>query len=135
MGQGTRPHRNRNEGEMQMTNDHTPTPWCLRADGFVLEPEGLSSIQNYGIPLRSMFVEDAFDETHERHEEAKANAAFIVRAVNAHDALVGALEKMKEFYVQLIDKKIKVPSDIWVKSGVAIMLTDNALKLAKEPAP
>lgn len=64
---------------------HTPTPWKVKApeDGFNLEPVILGGAD--GIPV-AMRV------------NSMANAAFIVRAVNSHEALVGALKTWKEFW-------------------------------------
>jgi len=62
---------------------HTPTPWKIGAAGDICHGAGGWN----GVPLHTGWVEDAWinDET------AKANAAFIVRAVNSHDKLVEAL--------------------------------------------
>lgn len=70
-------------------SSHTPTPWRMYLQGdstswrITPKPEGvpatglgeIASIPNYG-------------------EESQANAAFIVRAVNAHDSLVEALRNV-----------------------------------------
>lgn len=73
-----------------MNTSHTATPWkiytalvgdnapVIGADGKAIC--GMNSAE-YLIPA----------------EEKIANAAFIVRAVNSHDALVGALEEAKQF--------------------------------------
>jgi hypothetical protein len=71
--------------------EHTPLPWSIsygfdrggsRAD-YVAGPNPKS----IGIKLASPWIEGAWDDD----AEAKANAAFIVRACNSHYALVEAL--------------------------------------------
>jgi hypothetical protein len=66
-----------------MTNEtkHTPTPWHRAGDYIVSEDEiAVAEITN---PCLASQTEDA-------------NAAFIVRAVNAHEALVRALRELIE---------------------------------------
>jgi hypothetical protein len=58
---------------------HTPTPWRIGIAGRVLGGDGLSVV--------------SFNR--------KANAAFIVRAVNAHDDLVAALRKARNIILQM----------------------------------
>ena len=58
---------------------HTPTPWRVAFDPTVIVGER----QGYECELGGMYGDDA---------EASANAAHIVRCVNAHQALVDALK-------------------------------------------
>ncbi len=67
---------------------HTPTPWELVMDN--KRYPGIDGGDNYTVII--------FGNEHEEcgvrgvtHEQAIANAAFIVRAANSHDALVKAL--------------------------------------------
>jgi hypothetical protein len=62
---------------------HTPTPWALNLNwvGHVYDVAG---------PDYQPICMVALDEHH--HDVRLANAAFIVKAVNAHEALVEALE-------------------------------------------
>lgn len=64
---------------------HTPTPWNLDSDDIGM----WINAECNPIPLAKMCTKN---NAHS-HE---ANAAFIVRAVNSHDALVGALEDAKQ---------------------------------------
>ena len=72
--------------------EHTPTPWCV-PDG-----EGNESLVCQDADGRAGIV--LFDVKRENRpwkrpiewDESAANAAFIVKAVNAYDALVKALE-------------------------------------------
>ena len=65
-------------------SDHTPTPWKYEA------PQGAFGHEVVGA---SRLV-CQMSHHPERQDEAVANAAFIVRAVNSHDALVDALRDM-----------------------------------------
>lgn len=71
------------------TKTHTPTPWVVYDDGHDV---GASDI------IRGYVKEEAFDICEMMTNDLtldiqRANAAFIVRAVNAHDGLVEALRK------------------------------------------
>lgn len=76
-----------------MNSKHTPTPWFASEDG-----DG----ENYGastlVDARNGYIASVGAPFAEVAEENLANAAFIVRAVNAHDDLVAALhEYMSQF--------------------------------------
>lgn len=80
--------------------EHTPTPWHVGTGG------GHASKIIYDA------AGDAVADAKTYHGlgaagEAEANAAFIVQAVNAHAALVAALETMESFF-GLSDKPGKV---------------------------
>ncbi len=67
------------------TAAHTPTPWKFEnrdEDNYLAGPEGQFVISLVGSP----------------DDEDKENAAFIVRAVNAHEEL---LKRLKECYEKL----------------------------------
>jgi len=74
------------EGRDEMS-EHTPTPWEVAT----------------GHPSRGLFVLGPPDEHGyapqicevDKTEDMEANAAFIVRAVNSHEALVAALEAVE----------------------------------------
>ena len=73
---------------------HTPTPWNLGYTGrcILREIPGMCDGEDgYAVAITSA-------HSLLTPSEAKANAAFIVRAVNSHDALVRALEEMIEVY-------------------------------------
>lgn len=75
-------------GTMEATT-HTPTPWAVgdnvkQAIYSVEDGECIAFAHNADLPeLGGISV-----------QVAKANAAFIVRAVNSHEALVAALESL-----------------------------------------
>jgi len=65
------------------------------------------------------------------HDPCEANAAFIVKAVNSHDSLVGALEGLVEAVRRDCDVR-----DKGISGYTAARLTDakNILASIKEPA-
>lgn len=69
-----------------MTTKHTPTPWFLSGP----HNDGSAGIYTTANPSVDSSVA-AFSDVGE------ANAAFIVRACNAHDELVAALENTLQF--------------------------------------
>lgn len=66
-----------------MTN-HTPTPWAVTPCHTDINAYRIWDV--HGNYLNEPFM-----------EEREANAAFIVKAVNNHEALVGALEYLVEY--------------------------------------
>ena len=68
-----------------MTNQtHTKTPWKVDESNNILAYRDGA--------LRTVLFFTDTDKITETRRENKANAAFIVRAVNSHDALLAALE-------------------------------------------
>jgi hypothetical protein len=65
---------------------HTPTPWAAYGTTLSTRAEGPRSLIGTTDPLRH----------HEEEEQNAANAAHIVKCVNAHDELVAALKGMLE---------------------------------------
>lgn len=65
-----------------MNPKHTPTPWKLENSSTVIVPDGA------GGTIAEVYGDDV--------KEQKANAAFIVKAVNAHDVLVTALRRTEK---------------------------------------
>lgn len=61
---------------------HTPTPWAMDDTRLLIRSGGHLVAEAFRDCLKSIA---------DREAEAQANAAMIVRAVNAHDALVEAL--------------------------------------------
>ncbi|MDP2952895.1 MAG: hypothetical protein Q8O76_06235 [Chloroflexota bacterium] len=66
-----------------MTTEHTPTPWVVDAKP-IMGNSG-PAIRTVGRHIARMGWND---------EEDKANAAFIVRAVNSHDGLLAAVKAL-----------------------------------------
>lgn len=87
-----------------MTQKHTPTPWGVQGDTYVT--------------INSLIIAHCKQDGHTTLEEAQANAAFIVRAVNSHDALVRAVEIGLRY----------APKEL----GLGRKIMEEALALAKE---
>jgi hypothetical protein len=68
------------------TQKHTPTPWKVQHDGCIMGP-------SFFIKIASPWIEEAWTGD----AEARANAAFIVQAVNSFDAMKKALEAFADF--------------------------------------
>lgn len=70
--------------------NHTPTPWHLTFVGHELED------QRWQIHDNRIAIADVTGKfgNREVNEEQEANAEFIIRAVNAHDALILALQRI-----------------------------------------
>jgi hypothetical protein len=93
---------------------HTPTPWAQNKYGEPVGPDG-DNIRAKGLALTNS-------------DEAQANTAFIVKAVNSHDALVEALRGARPILLMLIDDEYNV--DTWgLKQKLAAI--DAALEEAK----
>ena len=106
---------------------HTPTPWVV---GEFDETLGYDCMTG-GWPIRqigemnSLLVIDQADygqkhcDWNFRSDEAKANAAFIVRAVNCHDELVAALQRINKEWMQL--PALDVPNGVFTPLVDAIL--------------
>ncbi len=71
-----------------MSGKHTPTPWSVpKTDTVAVVAEGNDYERRRRVVTRTLY------KPHQR-ARAEANAAFIVKAVNAHDKLVKALEEI-----------------------------------------
>lgn len=80
---------------------HSPLPWRVEVGG---EPDDVIIVEPSGNTVcepntSAQIFADLDPSVHEISlEEGLANAEFIVRAVNAHDALVAALNGLKNFF-------------------------------------
>jgi hypothetical protein len=73
---------------------HTPTPWKLEHYGIGdSETQIVSYAENKGTKIIARLA------PHGDFEKRESDAAFIVRAVNAHDELIAALKQARESYV------------------------------------
>lgn len=93
-----------------MKNTHTPGPWSLSGDRYIVAPD-------------SELIADCFKES----QEDVANAAFIVRACNAHDELVAALRDAYA-HITLLGSGNKPPSsnaEMCVILGDVLTRTEN----------
>lgn len=105
---------------------HTPTPWRAARNDHYWEIHGGDHGQ-IGDVCASKFIYVDGDKlpSYEAELIAEANAAFIVRAVNSHDALVKALEEIRA----LID----VPGQpLWSDCRAAVDILNAALASARE---
>lgn len=73
-------------------NKHTPTPWKVHSARIVASKKRDKN-DVYTIAQVMCFCSGEFNGV-----EQKANAAFIVKAVNRHDDLVGALDEALEYF-------------------------------------
>ena len=74
-----------------MKSKHTPTPWHHNEDLSLHETQLIYGPDGY-------LVADCGRIQRRTKEETSQNAAFIVRAVNAHDDLVDALESFPDLH-------------------------------------
>ena len=75
-------------------SEHTPTPWAVGARAFLrVETSDGKTVATTG-------------SDSDLRDQWEANAAFIVKAVNAHDALVEALEDL----LSDVERQMKNPS-------------------------
>lgn len=83
-----------------MTQKHTPTPWDINAYNLTsiikVKPGPDSKGNTYVDGRHSVKIANVMGEDDMTWGERHANAAFIVRACNAHDDLVAVLEYAKE---------------------------------------
>lgn len=66
--------------------DHTPTPW--QWDSGIIPPDGPGTYSDIYVNGGEIIIAQVNDQI----EQGKANAEFIIKAVNHHDALVKALQ-------------------------------------------
>lgn len=122
-----------------MTKQHTPTPWRGKIDGkwgdsgewIVEHPDcGSAAIAITAHNNRKVvaIVVQAEDE-YESLELLEANAAFIVRACNAHDELVAALEETRVFLQIFLDAETSVVGIEQIKGRIS--RNDAALRKAR----
>ena len=102
--------RNARRGGIVTKTNHTPTPWALQERG----AGGWSPATDADIYTCSSWVgTDAGD---------RANAALIVRAVNAHEALVVAAQQALEL---LIGASALTPRDVRTALRAALALAEQ----------
>ncbi len=103
---------------------HTPTPWVIK-DGYKIYSENVS-VAFVSSPFN---IDGTFTHIDAMGLDKEANAAFIVRACNAHDALIKALFECHEY---LIGYHATEPDESMRRVvGSAIVRSEKALKLAR----
>lgn len=75
---------------------HTPTPYASKRAGYATDGEYDHCIYAEIDGKRRVIAEVFGRVSEDCRPDAEANAAFIVRACNAHDELVEALEELRE---------------------------------------
>lgn len=83
-----------------MNTKHTPTPWKAQIETnsngivktFIVGDRYIGEVFNWAKPSTSSYVQE--NET--LNQEAQANAAFIVRAVNNFDQMLDALKDARD---------------------------------------
>lgn len=126
-----------------MPDQHTPTPWYYapamqtgltrpyeKFDIYHVTPPDRNN--SYGVDTGSRKVFLGMIRSRPSKSETEANAAFIVRAVNSHDALVEALEGLRSWAAEA-QKRLPVETwaDLESHGTVQILDATAALALAK----
>ena len=83
--------------------EHTPTPWAIDAD----YPNCVRITDSHGHDVEiaecSLLSWDGSEMTSGPDATDEANATFIVKACNSHDALVKALDGMIKMYADMVN--------------------------------
>lgn len=84
--------------------EHTPTPWnAATAYSSIC---GVPIINQKGQRVGNTALPDMPKEWEELKQRAVADAAFICKAVNSHEAMVKALEKVRSYNVDIAAGRI-----------------------------
>jgi len=94
--------------------NHTPTPWKELAGMNSGLDSGIFSIREWDEKYRGE------EDSEQAIAESEANAAFIVRAVNSHEALLSALKRMLQFS----DGRMATGSRLLAESMLADEISD-----------
>lgn len=93
--------------ELEMKKKHTPIPWHHDPE----VPRYVYANRDKGPCIAAMqYVNDS-------EEEAQANAAFIVTAVNSHEELLRACKAALDMLTN--DRAIGVPLQAWLEAAIA----------------
>lgn len=101
---------------------HTPTPWSFKTD----RTTGDCGIYADGTGIFVEVFSDIRSAGENSRAEALANAEFILKAVNSHDAMLAALKALQ---VQALQSNLNSPAHEW--GWEALGMTRAALALAK----
>lgn len=103
-----------------MKPTHTPTPWSITPDGDITAACVDNSIIVHGSAINAYDVRNmAFENPRQlraKDDGGAANAAFIVRAVNSHQALIDALEQARVAFLHHAPHLKGSPLDVYLKS-------------------
>jgi hypothetical protein len=100
-------------------SEHTPTPWESNFNR-------IESKDDHGVDNDGWMIAECIGP------EQEANAEFIVRACNAHDALVAACEKIEKLRSDLLEGATSMDEGALLTEGAdAFDDIEAALKLAK----
>lgn len=89
---------------------HTPIPWKLTVDGRA--GEIVRAADETGKPIASMWING---------DSMTDNAAFIVKACNAHEALVEALDKIIKFDTCVSDGGKRHDHGFWASLAIGAL--------------
>lgn len=114
--------------ECQAGTEHTPTPWCVPSGDGNEHLICLGDEPDHPGPILMVLRAPVGRARAPTDADTTANAAFIVKAVNSHDALVKALNKVRSYNADIAAGLINYrPHD-------HIQVIDEALaSLASEP--
>lgn len=98
------------------TPSHTPTPWFIKNGQ--LKGQGLTTGVLYGGNPTELW---------------RANAAFIVKAVNCHEELVEALQETKKMTDELL-RTMDIDEDHWYRDDLVGLRVSVIQALAKAEA-
>ena len=111
-------------------SEHTPTPWEQLHRTVCSKQFGVSLAVTQAVAGGRGFATDPINHVVVDEAQAVANARFIVRACNAHDALVEAL---LECYDVMLRSEIHNWPPGWKAKDQAKAKAEAALKLAESP--
>lgn len=111
---------------------HTPTPWTVwSGEGYSATGRARTSVCRHVGELESNDHTCVADVLGDTEAKSHANAAFIVTAVNSHDALVKALQPFAHIAEVLGDKPPQGTGDVlheWqLMSGMAALLHSDCI--------
>lgn len=121
-------------------NKHTSTPWSSWNDHVII-PAAHAGRKIGGSTNNKEDREDFAHEicrisrnsNHYTADEASANAAFIVKACNSHDALVEALKLAKIGIECAAEKARDYDDDSWIANVLALDTINAALIASEAP--
>ena len=99
--------------------NHTPTPWTHQTPKF---GESITIITDMCTPLGHIYVKDTSKRA---YEEANANAAFIVQAVNSYQAMREALQKLLTTTELNLDELEQETQEALAQAKAALALADG----------
>ena len=94
---------------MSAQSKHTPGPWSV---------ETVSPFQDEIVSDETVFTIAKMAWCRPNSKLSKANAAFIVRAVNSHADLLAALQNMLDVYLTPRDRTVRMAADKQARAAI-----------------